>query len=158
VSSPRNPGGSGSRAELVGLADLLFRRETDSTLIQLFRYLWVAGVAFVVDFSTLFLLTHFAGLHYLASAAIAFLLGLVTNYTLSIRWVFNRRARSDKRAEFVVFALVGAAGLGLNELFLWIFTDLASLHYLISKLISTGLVFFFNFFVRKALLFTKRAS
>jgi putative flippase GtrA len=136
----------------------LFKQDTDSTLIQLFRYLWVAGVAFAVDFSTLFLLTHFAGLHYLASAAVAFLFGLVTNYTLSIRWVFSRRTVSDKRAEFVVFALVGAAGLGLNELFLWVFTDLASLHYLVSKLISTGLVFFFNFFVRKALLFTQRES
>jgi hypothetical protein len=41
-------------------------------LDELFRYLLVGGIAFSADFCSLYLLTK-AGLHYLASACVAFL-------------------------------------------------------------------------------------
>jgi len=133
----------------------IFREKTDNTLFQLIRYTFVGGFAFIVDFGTLFLLTEYLNLHYLVSAAIAFILGLVTNYFLSIGWVFTRHTVSDKRIEFIVFALIGLAGLGLNELFLWLFTDLAGMYYLISKILTAVLVYLWNFFVRKLILFNK---
>ncbi len=133
----------------------IFREKTDNTLFQLIRYTFVGGFAFIVDFGTLFLLTEYLNLHYLISAAIAFILGLVTNYFLSIGWVFTRHSVSDKRIEFIVFALIGLAGLGLNELFLWLFTDLAGMYYLISKILTAVLVYLWNFFVRKLILFNK---
>ena len=133
----------------------IFREKTDNTLFQLIRYTFVGGFAFIVDFGTLFLLTEYLYLHYLVSAAIAFILGLVTNYFLSIGWVFTKHSVSDKRIEFIVFALIGLAGLGLNELFLWLFTDLAGMYYLISKILTAVLVYLWNFFVRKLILFNK---
>lgn len=133
----------------------IFREKTDNTLFQLIRYTFVGGFAFIVDFGTLFLLTEYLNLHYLVSAAIAFILGLVTNYFLSIGWVFTRHSVSDKRIEFIVFTLIGLAGLGLNELFLWLFTDLAGMYYLISKILTAVLVYLWNFFVRKLILFNK---
>lgn len=133
----------------------IFREKTDNTLFQLIRYTFVGGFAFIVDFGTLFLLTEYLNLHYLVSAAIAFILGLVTNYFLSIGWVFTKHSVSDKRIEFIVFALIGLAGLGLNELFLWLFTDLAGMYYLISKILTAVLVYLWNFFVRKLILFNK---
>lgn len=133
----------------------IFREKTDNTLFQLIRYTFVGGFAFIVDFGTLFLLTEYLNLHYLVSAAIAFILGLVTNYFLSIVWVFTKHSVSDKRIEFIVFALIGLAGLGLNELFLWLFTDLAGMYYLISKILTAVLVYLWNFFVRKLILFNK---
>jgi putative flippase GtrA len=51
----------------------LFIQKTDNTLIQLFRYTFVGSIAFVIDFSCLYLLTDIAELHYLFSAAIAFI-------------------------------------------------------------------------------------
>ena len=122
----------------------------------MFRYLQVAFVAFVVDFGALYAFTEFGGLHYLVSNALAFVLGVATNYLLSIRWVFKSRSMTDRRAEAVVYVLIGVAGLGLNEVFIWSFTELVGLYFMISKVISTGLVFFFNFFVRKFVLFNKK--
>jgi len=71
----------------------LFIRPTDSTLIQLFGYTFVGGMAFTVDFTLLFVLTDILSIYYLISAAIAFLLGLTTNYILSIIWVFRRQSK-----------------------------------------------------------------
>ena len=133
----------------------LFIEPTDSWLLQLFRYGFVGGVAFVVDYGSLFLLTHYAGVPYLWSAAVAFLLGLVTNYLLSISWVFRHIGTMQLWQEFVVFAIIGVVGLGFNELIMYAGTDVLGLHYMISKLISTALVFFWNFFARKWILFTK---
>lgn len=133
----------------------LFVAPTNNWLLQLFRYGFVGGVAFVVDYGSLFLLTHYAGVPYLWSAAIAFILGLVTNYLLSISWVFRRNENLRPWVEFLFFAIIGVIGLVMNELILYAGTDLLHMHYMVSKLISTAIVFFWNFFARKFLVFTQ---
>jgi putative flippase GtrA len=140
-----------SKKELV--LSKLFTDKTDSLLIQLFRYTFVGGIAFLVDFGSLFALTEFCGVHYLISAAIAFILGLVTNYLLSIIWVFSRRILKSRWLELYIFALIGVVGLGFNELFIWFFTERINLHYLLSKIVSTVFVYLWNFFARKYILF-----
>ncbi len=88
----------------------LFVEKTDNTFIQLFRYTFVGGAAFIVDFGSLYLLTDFAGFHYLHSAAIAFILGLIVNYILSILWVFKSRVVNKRIIEFIIFAMIGIVG------------------------------------------------
>lgn len=134
----------------------LFVEPTENVLLQLFRYGFVGGAAFVVDYATLFVLTNNVGVQYLWSAAIAFVLGLVANYLLSISWVFRNRGSLSRWQEFLLFAVIGVVGLGFNELIMYACTDLMHIHYMVSKLISTAIVFFWNFFARKYLLFTKK--
>ncbi len=131
----------------------LVKNEANNTFIQLFRYTFVGGFAFIIDFSLLFFLTEFVGIHYLISAAIALTAGLIINYFLSIHWVFDKRKMVNKSVEFTLFAVIGIIGLGLNELFIWVFTEFAGLYYLLSKIISTAIVYLWNFFARKFTLF-----
>lgn len=133
--------------------NMLFVTPTDNWMLQLFRYGFVGGLAFVVDYGTLFCLTHFAGVPYLLSAAIAFILGLVTNYLISISWVFSHTGKMRIWQEFLAFTVIGLIGLALNEGIMYVGTDLLQLHYMVSKLISTAIVFFWNFFARKVLVF-----
>ena len=135
--------------------DKLFVAPTNNWMLQLFRYGFVGGVAFVVDYGSLFVLTHYAGVPYLWSAAIAFLLGLVTNYLLSISWVFRKERSSNPWKEFLVFAVIGVLGLLFNEGIMYVATEWIGLHYMVSKLISTVIVFFWNFFARKYWAFGK---
>jgi putative flippase GtrA len=127
--------------------------KSDKTSIQLLRYIFVGGIAYAVDFGSLFFLTEVVKIHYLISAAIAFILGLLTNYILSIFWVFAKRTLTSKQMEFLIFAIIGLVGLGLNEGIIWFFTALIHFHYLMSKVISAIVVFFWNFFARKRILF-----
>ena len=136
----------------------LFTGRASGTLTQLVRYAFVGGLAFIVDYGSLWLLTEVFGLHYLLSAGIAFVLGLTCNYLLSTAWVFSGRTLENRWAEFAVFALIGVVGLGLNELIMWIGTDKLHLHYMLSKIISTAIVFFWNFFARKFILFNKKPA
>ncbi len=132
----------------------LLVRNTDNTLVQLFRYTLVGGLAFVVDFSTLYLLTEYAGLHYLFSATVGFLLGLLVNYLLSVQWIFRHRRFARRSVEFTIYGWIGVIGIGLNIAIMWLVTEQMQLHYLGSKIVSTVVVFFWNFFARKRVLFT----
>lgn len=131
----------------------IFVDPTDNTLLQLFRYGFVGGVAFLADYTTLYLCTELIMLHYLISAAIAFVVGLIVNYLLSTLWVFSIHTKSKMWIEFAIFAIIGIIGLGLNELIIYVATEKCGLYYMLSKLISTALVFLWNFFVRKFVLF-----
>lgn len=133
----------------------LLKGSANSTIVELFRYVFVGGFAFIIDYGTLFLLTEFAGINYLLSAAIAFVLGLVTNYMLSIIWVFSNSRLGNRMTEFVIFASIGIVGLLLNEAIMFLCCDVLNIYYMVSKLCSTGIVFFWNFFGRKLLLFNK---
>jgi len=133
----------------------IFVGETDNTFLQFFRYLFVGGGAFAVDFGLLFVFTHFLHLHYLLSATLSFIAGLLVNYFISTSWVFNRKTVKNKYFEFLIFAIIGVIGLGFNDLFMWIFTDRFGIYYLLSKIITTAIVYFWNFFARKYILFNK---
>jgi len=138
---------------LKNLTNNLFRDHTNKTRIQLFRYIFVGGAAFLVDFTSLFILTQYFGIFYLISAAVAFILGLIANYFLSVKWVFNNRKLENRSFEFGVFAIIGMMGLGLNEFLIWFFTQDIQIFYLFSKILAAVIILFWNFFARKFILF-----
>lgn len=127
-------------------------------LNQFIRYVGVGGTAFIVDFGCLFALTEYAGLHYLVAATIAFCVGLTTSYVLCLVWVFDFRRMENRLHEFLVFGAIGIAGLLLNNLLLWLLTDLVGFHYLLSKVFSAAFILFFNFGLRRWMLFSSAVA
>ncbi|MFC5300310.1 GtrA family protein [Azospira restricta] len=130
------------------------RRPRQKLLAQFLSYVAVGGTAFVVDFGVLYFLTEHLGVHYLGSATAGFLTGLVVNYLLCIVLIFDFRAIDKAAHEFGLFAVIGIAGLLLNNSLLWLLTELAGFHYLASKLVAAALVLIFNFTLRRQLLFS----
>ena len=121
--------------------------------VEFLRYGFASALALLVDAGSLYLITEYLGVDYLLSAAIGFLLGMVTIYVLSIRWVFARRTLEDQHREIVLFVLIGLVGMAINEAGMYVFTEMAGFHYMVSKLFITGVVFLWNFGIRKWLLF-----
>ncbi|MGC8765837.1 MAG: GtrA family protein [Brevinematia bacterium] len=143
---------------------LFLSGKTDETLIQFIRYGFVGGLAFLVDFSIFYFLIKIAFFknYYIIAGAIAFICGVATNYLLSIKWVFTKRKLKSRFNEFFLFSIIGLIGLLLNLLFLWFFAEIfftkfiaieRNISLIASKLISTFLVFLWNFSMRKILLF-----
>lgn len=124
---------------------------------QLIRYAVSGGIAFLVDASLLYCVTTIGGLHYLIGAACGSLAGIVCTYLLSVTWIFDQRRIANRKVEFLVFALIAIVGIGLTQLFMWLFTDVLFQnreYYLYSKLITTVIVSLVNFILKKCLLFT----
>lgn len=125
--------------------------------LEFFRYGLCSALALGVDMGLLLLLHHAFHAQYLVAAAIAFCAGLFVAYGLSVRFAFSQRRMADARAEFAVFASVGALGLILTQALLFTFVDGVGLAVASAKIGAAGFVFLFNFAVRKVLLFTRLA-
>jgi len=134
----------------------IFIEKTDDTFLQLFRYLFVGGVSFVVDSAALYVITEM-GVHYLVSGALAFVLGLCANFALSKLLVFSQRNKGkEKVKEIFGFVLITVTGLGITELLMWLFTEKLSLYYMLSKIIAAVIVLFWNFIMKKTVLYKQK--
>lgn len=120
---------------------------------EFLRSALVSSISFALDFLVCMLIVESAGLDYVAATAISFTAGTVLNYFLSLHWVFGRSGKLSRHLGFLAFIGTAAIGLLLNGLAMYCFTGIYHVHYLVSRVMSATLVFFFNFACRKFLIF-----
>ena len=94
------------------------------------------------------------------STAIASLLAGLLNYALSAIWVFHKTEKKASKSllQFAIFTLIGAVGLAINIGITTMLTNYCGVYYLISNTIAQIVVFFFNFFMRKKIVFERGES
>ena len=119
---------------------------------QIVRFGIVGVIAFIIDYAVLLTLTEGFGVHYLVSSAVAFVVSVIFNYILSIVFVFETDNSRSKRTEFALFAAMSAGGLGINQLMMWLLSDIVFMPYQLSKIMATGVVMVYNFVTRKLFL------
>lgn len=142
----------------------LFLNKTDNIIIQFFRYCFVGGIATVVEGGALWIIQHFifkeaAGNFVLISQAIAFVLGLTSNFILSKFFVFQEKSeKTNMFGEFITYAVIGVVGLFIKELLLWCFNTQLGLHYMLVWVISTILVLIWNYAARHIILYRKKSK
>ena len=116
---------------------------------QLFKFGIVGGIAFVIDYGLLYLLTEKIGIYYLASS---FSVSVIFNYIASVLWVFDVDKEKSKVRNFIYFIGLSIVGLGINELIMWGGVDKLHIYYMLVKLFATAVVMVFNFITRKMFL------
>lgn len=117
-------------------------------------YVLASGCAFVLDVAALMTLVQFAGMHYLLAATLSFAGGTVVTYLLVTRFVFGHRRLADRRAEFALFATIGAIGLFVNAAVMYLAVEYLSATHLLAKIIAAGVTVCSNYLMRRRVLFT----
>ena len=121
---------------------------TRDRFMEVVRFCIVGGLSFLVDYSLLFALTEFAGIYYLYSSAISFGVSVVFNYWLCVKYVFKGAGKQTRR-QAAIFFVTGVMGLGLNQLCMWFFVAVVSLHYMLAKIFATAIVTVWNYFTKR---------
>ena len=125
-------------------------------LRQFVLYGAISVAALALDYGLLIFLTEYVGIYYLISASIGFLAGMLLVYLTSISFIFDERRLTSTSLELTGFVAIGVAGLVLNGLLLWCITVGTPLSYQLAKLPTAGIVFLFNYFARRHLLFSAK--
>ena len=108
------------------------------------RFCVIGFIGFAIDFGTTFLCKEKFKFNKYVSNSLGFVLAASTNFFLNRYFTF----RSDDPAvlmQFFKFAMVAVVGLGLNNLFVFLFTDKVKLNFYIAKVCAVGIVLFWNF-------------
>lgn len=119
---------------------------------QIMKFTIVGGLSFIVDAGILYLLTRFLNIYYLLSSLLSFVIALIFNYILSMKYVFINKKEIGRSKEFIIFVVLSVIGLLINELIMWIGVDFAKIHYMLTKIIATAIVMIWNFVSKKMIL------
>ena len=119
------------------------------------RFLTVGAVGTFLDFSLLSLLKVF-GLPTLVANSLSFSAGVVNNFTWNRLWTFADAKQAGWQRQLAQFLLVSLVGLALNnaivlllEVPLGVLLRHPDYGYLPAKLIATGVIVFWNYFVNR---------
>ena len=91
--------------KLCKVLHLNFKDKTKNLLLQMFKFLLVGGLAFVIDYVTLIICKEVFHINVLISAAIAFIVSVIINYILSVKWVFDVDKNKSKEKNFITFII-----------------------------------------------------
>lgn len=118
----------------------------------------VGGVAAIVDFVIFAVFAKWLGFNYLVVGAAGFIIATGLNYLLSIRYVFESGVRFGKQQEISLVFLVSFVALGINQLVLYTGIGVLGWEMLLTKILATGSVFFWNFGLRSRYVFRASGS
>ncbi len=121
-------------------------------LKQFISYFFVGGVSAIVEWISFFLCN--LSFNYNLSTIVAFILATTFNYILGRKFTF-KDSNNGHKDMLAVFG-VSFIGLLLNILFMNILLKGLNISYeMVAKIISTGLVFMWNYLVRKIFIYKK---
>ena len=133
-------------------------------LKEILKFAFTGGVCFVIEYAALILLKELLHIPVVAATPIAFLISVVFNYLLCVKWVFSGAQEGSKKAQ-LGFLITSVMGLLLNWVIMWALTSLfgedALLFalfgieikvYMLNKVIATALVMVWNYFTKRYVL------
>lgn len=126
---------------------------------QFISYFFVGGVAAIVEWVMFFIFANVLQINYFVSTVIAFIFSTTANWILGRITTFkDNNTYKDKKAKeaFLVF-VVSAIGLIFNLILMYLFVTVmgfdSSLGKTLSKIAATGIVFIWNFLIRKLVIY-----
>lgn len=118
---------------------------------QFMLYLIVGGGATVVEWLVFYLFDHCLAIHYMIATGLAFIFSTFANWFLG-RLIMFKSSKSTWK-ELVQIYLVSIAGLLMNLVIMWIAITKLGFKNMFSKIAATGIVFLWNFIIRKMLIY-----
>lgn len=122
-------------------------------LRKLSKYLFFSVLATLSDIIVLYLLTDILGIYYLVSATFSYIVGMFIAFFGNLKYTFEKNHKKKVSIQFINFTIISLIGLGLNIVFMKFFTDSLGVWYMLSKIITVGLIFFIKYFMHKRIVF-----
>ena len=118
---------------------------------QFVLYLVVGGIATIVEWVIFYILNRFNYIHYMGATALAFVVSTFDNWLFCRLMLFKERENIWK--ELLKIYATSVVGLLMNLLLMWLAVEIFALPEMISKMIATGIVFMWNFLIRKFVIY-----
>jgi putative flippase GtrA len=105
------------------------------------------GIGALSNIVILILCTDFFHLWYLLSSMIAFGISTMISFILQKRITFKDFANEGVYNKFFIFTLIALFNLAINTTFVYLFTDIMDIYYVISQVFSSLIIAGWSFFI-----------
>ena len=121
---------------------------------QVSKFLLLGVLSTAVDYIVYSLLI-LIGIDYVIAIVFGYSMGLLANYHIGRRYIFTSGHKlKNNRAEFIAVASIAVVGMLLNIGIVKLLSySLWSIDPLYSRVIAIGVVFFWNYFLRKIFIY-----
>ena len=119
---------------------------------QFLKFALVGFASLAVEYLFLGYFLQALSMDYLLATTIAFIISIVVNYILSMKYVFSHKEDMSRTREFTIFLILSVIGLLLNDGIVLILNKGVALEANIAKIAATALVMIYNFVTRKIFL------
>ena len=135
---------------LIGYASYqkLFSRD-----FMMFSFAGIVGT--ILNLSILYFMTEVFGIYYLISAVFSFSVAMTSNFFMNKILTFREKMTLNIGRKYLQFVSVSLVALLVNLTFLFIFTDIFGIYYLISQAMAIVITALINFFGNKIWTFSK---
>jgi putative flippase GtrA len=113
---------------------------------QILKFGVVGIIGMIVDFSITWICKEKLKLNKYLSNSLGFCFALINNFILNKYWTYQQ-ANQNINNQFLKFALVSLIGLAINNLILYGLNKYVKANFYFLKLITIGIVFFWNYFM-----------
>lgn len=121
----------------------------NQNLRDLFSYLIVGGIATLVEWIFFYIFSYSLHINYLLATTIAFAISTAANWLAGRLLTFRHAEKQPILKELGKIYAVAIIGLGLNLLLMYLLVQMVAVPKMAAKMITTVLVFGWNFIIRK---------
>jgi putative flippase GtrA len=126
--------------------------------VHISKYFLIGAVGACVDLAFFSTLIYGIDIHYLIAGAISFVFSTLVNYHLGIRFLFKKNTRFSSTKEMALIYIVSGLGLTFHQLILYTAVSHMGIQLILAKIITMGIVFFWNYSVRTYYIFAEREA
>ena len=120
---------------------------------KILRYIISGGTGAVVNIGTLFILTHYLQVWYLASSVAAFITSFLVSFYLQRTWTFQQHLPDSMTRQAARYLAVALFNLVLNTAIVYASVEYLGFWYVLAQVFAGGIVAVSSFFIYKHLVF-----
>jgi putative flippase GtrA len=124
---------------------------------SLISYVFVGGGATLVEWAGFWLFSNICSMNYLFATSLAFIISTFANWALGRAWTFKGAETRGLAKEILSIYCTSILGLAFNLIIMRVMVGTIGIDKMLSKITATGIVFFYNYFVRKKIIYRKSA-
>jgi len=113
-------------------------------IIKFLKFCVVGFSGMLIDFGATWLLKEKVRINKYIANSTGFILAATSNYIWNRIWTFGSK-NEEIAVEYLSFILISVAGLGINNLVIYLLNDRLKFNFYLSKLIAVGVVTIWNF-------------
>jgi len=116
------------------------------------KFFIVGLISTIIDYFIYSVLIYF-GINYNLAICIGYISGFIVNFILVRNYVFDFIKTNSLLKEISIVFIISTLGLILNILIVNFFFHILNVNLYISRIIAIGIVFFYNYFMRKGVIY-----